>query len=734
MSGCPILRSLIAKSGMNIPAKLNSVPLPASFRKLQWTRGLRAGTVVFTAMLAATLLGIPTAWATLGGFQSIMVDNGGPYRSRRNTILTITLGGSIACILGTLAGAHWLPAVLLATLFCFAITYARVVAQPLATCAISIIVLFLVALLGAPDHHLATALTNATLFIAGCAWAATLSLFLWPLDPFGPARQAIADCYAALATVTANISPTAADSGTSATPLIPQSHRGIGPATDSDRPNLRALLETARAALVSTTARQPARTHRGRNLAVLLETADILLARAVRLTELAELLQLPDSHAELRTFAQSLAADEQTIANALRKNPSPNFPTPTTIATPAEHDPARPLFSHLREDTEDAAQILAIAFDSLRAIWTGTDSQASEETPHAEALTHGAAFTSTPRNLFANAIEALTANWHRDSVQLRHATRVAAVTATDVVIIHSTHINHGYWMVMTSIIVLQPYLSTTLKRSTERVTGTILGGILAALLAVSIHTPHMMIAAITIGATLTVATYAINYAWYCFFLTPTFVLMTLPYARDWRFAGVRILNTLLGAAVAIIAMRFFWPQRERLHLNRSLAAGAEANAAYLAATLQYWSAPADTRLAAEREILAPARRATGLANNDAEESLDRLLLEPASPLKLTPSPQITASAEHALAFVTYLRRFAQSTTTLAAIGAQYAPLLAPELESMRARLHRLAALLNNQSAPPQTTTPPSETPQIRRMQRQLTILETALNTLHKSNL
>ena len=142
---------------------------------------------------------------------------------------------------------------------------------------------------------------------------------------------------------------------------------------------------------------------------------------------------------------------------------------------------------------------------------------------------------------------------------------------------------------------------------------------------------------------LTLATYAVNYAWYCFFLTPTFVLMSMPYFRDWQYAGVRMANTVLGAAVAVLAMRLLWPEHEQLELGRLLGRGAKADAAYLQAMVRFWKVDASARVVAERQLIAPARRLSGLAINDAEESLDRMMLEPAFGRKAT-SGDIQAEA------------------------------------------------------------------------------------------
>src|SRR5258705_1272357 len=103
-----------------------------ALRKLHWPRGLRAGVAGAGAMVVCSLLGKPMGWAALGGFETILVDNGGPYRSRLKTMMTVLLGGAVACVVGSMvAGAFWV-AVLVAAVVCFVATFARGVSEPAA--------------------------------------------------------------------------------------------------------------------------------------------------------------------------------------------------------------------------------------------------------------------------------------------------------------------------------------------------------------------------------------------------------------------------------------------------------------------------------------------------------------------------------------------------------------------------------------------------------------------------
>src|SRR5580698_402217 len=149
----------------------------SAVRKLQWSRGLRAGLAVLVASLVCHMLGQPIGWAALGGFEAILVDNGGPYWSRLLTMGTLMLGGAAACITGALAETPLAVALLVTAAFCFATTFARVIAQPIASTSVILLVIYFAGFGGA-SHTLHGALIEALQFVLGGAWAALLSLIL----------------------------------------------------------------------------------------------------------------------------------------------------------------------------------------------------------------------------------------------------------------------------------------------------------------------------------------------------------------------------------------------------------------------------------------------------------------------------------------------------------------------------------------------------------------------------
>jgi uncharacterized membrane protein YccC len=629
-----------------------------------WERLWRTVFAVGTAMVLSHAVGVAPGAAALGAFDALLVDNGGPYRLRLVTMATTVAGGSVAFIIGALVPQPLVTAVLITLLVCFATIFARVLSQPLASSGVLILVLYFAGL-GSAVHTFQAAALAAQLVLLGGAWAILLSLLLWPLDPFRPARLSVAECYRAMSEYVSG---------------LPEGDEAR--AFEWQRIQ-RTRMETARNALAATAARAPSRTIRARNLTVLLETSDLLLARTMRLTELAALAPGgTQAAARLASVAAWLSGAEDAVYAGLAARPADGGSAfcgegslrLQSISRRRDELAAMPpaaagsLLAFVLREEREALLELEIVFDAVSAIWTGIEVRRVPWMTRARNVRQSwdrGWIDAALRGADAAWRDAVAANWTMQSAMLRHALRMAIVGAVDVVVMRLIHVNHGFWLPMTSLLLLQPYSAGTARKSVQRVSGTVAGGLLAAVLAAGLPNQLAMIPVITLLCAMAVATFAMDYTVYCFFLTPTFVLMSLPHPHDWRYASIRMGTTLLGAAIALAAMRLLWPERAEVELGALLRRGAAADAAYLRALARFWGAAEEQRVRAEREVLAVARRACGLASNDAEEAVDRVMQEPQFGRLSESELQLRQTA---LAFTTYLRRLTQSVTTLAVVG------------------------------------------------------------------
>ncbi len=624
---------------------------------MDWLRGLRAGVALSAPLVAGELFGWPgMGWAALGGFEAIVADTGGPYRTRLDKLVTLSVGGAAGMFLGALAGGHLAWAVPLTLVWCFAWSYLPVLGQPFTSAGVLVELIYICGI-GTPTNDWRQAASWGLLVLGGGVWAMALSLFLWPLDAYRPARRSVADCYRELGSFMASIAELAGreQQRPALWHRLAQHHQY----------RIRRAVEQGWHMVANIRASRAAETRRGRQLVVLLEHADLLVARTIALAEHLENRSQDGTGYKKRLLSglADLRGAEEWIATLLERRP--RLTLAHARAKRSEMDRLAPWLEQCIEPDDaagrflltqvaQAASLLESSIEAAALLRLGRETD-REEPPTGASSSHFGYVLGRMATLREGLkLDALRANLTPRSLSLRHAVRVALVCSADVAVIQLLHIDHGYWLLLTSLMVLQPYVSGTLRRGLERIGGTVAGGILAAVLAMALHSELVTAAVLFPLALLSMAILPVSYAAFSFFLTPTFVLAWLPYSGDWGLAVVRTGNTLAGAVIAILAMLFLFPSYERERAPKILQASLGANRQYLELLIESWRTGSRSS-----RLLAESRRATGLAHNDTEESLERLLAE-----------NWTGRARFAMfatSFVTYLRRLAQSVTTLAAL-------------------------------------------------------------------
>src|SRR5450631_688665 len=155
-------------------ANRQSTRLLALVRQMDWLRGLRAAVALSAPLVLGDVLGIPNlGWAGLGGFEAILADTGGPYRSRMSSLATLSLGGAAGVFLGSLTGGslHW--ALPVTVLWCFLWSYLAVLGQPFSSAGLLVQVVFICGI-GAPAADWQEAMGLGLLLLAGGVWATLL--------------------------------------------------------------------------------------------------------------------------------------------------------------------------------------------------------------------------------------------------------------------------------------------------------------------------------------------------------------------------------------------------------------------------------------------------------------------------------------------------------------------------------------------------------------------------------
>jgi len=256
------------------------------------------------------------------------------------------------------------------------------------------------------------------------------------------------------------------------------------------------------------------------------------------------------------------------------------------------------------------------------------------------------------RSSVTSALENLTAAAGTSTEAGRHALRLAVVAAIGEIVAQASGLPHGYWIVLTILIVLRPDYASTIYRGVQRAAGTILGAGLGLATALLLHAgPAVLIAAAGVTMTVSYAVFAVNYLLFAVFLTDfVVILLALLGQTAEQTVAARITGTVIGAALALIGY-LVWPSWEGESAQQKLARLFETQAAYLSMVLHAYIRPGTP----DRAALAAAARTARRSRTDAEASADRLADEP-------PQPPLTARLAYGLTGIG--RRLAHASLTL----------------------------------------------------------------------
>jgi uncharacterized membrane protein YccC len=659
---------------------------------------LRAAVATVLPLAVGTMLGDAEAgtWLSLGGFNTALSDRGGSYGSRAVVMAAVMAGSATSILLGSLAGHSIRIALPLTFAVAFVGSLARVWGGPGVSIGGATLSTFVIAL-AYPSPGIENAAERAVFAVLGGGWAMILALLLWPLRPYRPARMAVAASYDALANFIQDIANAMGGASSTARPEVP-----LGSAV------VRGALENARLVLSQMRRGRPGSTPRGEQLLTLGDLVDQLFGHVVAVAESIETIpsRERDPAAQLLVLEtrSMMGARVRALAGGIvMERGAPPIPL-------GWNGGALRAFVSAQQRDGDAPSTATIHYLHAAAILDRTVRFAEAAGTTAGALSGEP--RASPKQLVAipapsgavpvpsPAMEeegdgpppwaALRAILSPDSLILLYALRVAVVVSVAVLLVHLLDLKRGYWMTITVMVIMQPYTGATTHRAFQRVIGTVLGAMLTAVLGAYFHDPRAILVLSFVFSAACVALMPVSYAAYSVFLTPTFVLLAEASAGDWHLAGTRVVDTLLGGALALAGTHLLWPSPESRRLPGYMAAALRANAAYLRVVAELFG----DRSHAAGERMRSARRQIGLATANMEESFQRWIGEHAGASE-TIAPAMT--------FLTYTRRFTASVASLALArhtspGAA-ATRLAPFREAAGAVMEELADALTTGRPP-----------------------------------
>lgn len=405
------------------------------------------------------------------------------------------------------------------------------------------------------------ALRHAAAALAGGCWGAALQVALWPVRPQHPLRQAVGESWLAVAKVCAVNADHAAEA------------------------ELRSALDKAYAILGG------ARARKNRLIVGRLEELNSVAARlAQRISAFQHAYEesssgAPDAgmQSAAETTFSVLGNLSRTVALAVVSRQPGHLAAAEVRLRRLRH-----LFGVLQR------QIAAAGDPAERAVLGSTAGQVAGYLAEVGTALRSTIDRADDRGAISMELHDLAhlrlrplvaaLNFSRrvDPALVRFTARIVVLTLAAVWAMKFFNLRHGYWLPMTTMIVLQPDFGSTRKKALERLVGTLAGSVLASLV-LWLSLPFQVLMAAT-AVTAFCFGYFLrrNYAIAVVFITLFVVVLTESLGpATLELTIERFGDTLAGGLLAILAALVFWPVWERARLRPILARALRANAAYL---------------------------------------------------------------------------------------------------------------------------------------------------------
>lgn len=172
-----------------------------------------------------------------------------------------------------------------------------------------------------------------------------------------------------------------------------------------------------------------------------------------------------------------------------------------------------------------------------------------------------------------------------ESSIFRHALRITFAIVFGFALGHLLDIKNTYWIMLTIIVILRPNYGLTKERSKKRVVGTLIGGAFA--VGVILITQNTTVYAVLSILSLTLAFSLIqqNYTSAAAFITTNVIFVyALIHPNAFSIIQYRVVDTIIGAAIAFAASYILWPTWEALNLKQLLLNAIGKNKTYLLKT------------------------------------------------------------------------------------------------------------------------------------------------------
>src|SRR5450755_4383915 len=182
-------------------------------------------------------------------------------------------------------------------------------------------------------------------------------------------------------------------------------------------------------------------------------------------------------------------------------------------------------------------------------------------------------------------------NFSWKSNTFRHALRVAFATTFGFIISEFFPFGHGYWIMLTIIVILKPAYSITKSRNRDRLFGTIAGVAIGVIILVIVKDRYLMIGCMIVLMVLAYSFLRTRYLLFVSLMTP-YILILLYILNPLHFKDLiidRIIDTAIGSGIALLANLLFSPEWAYKQFAEYLQQMLEANIMYFSDVTSFYT-------------------------------------------------------------------------------------------------------------------------------------------------
>ncbi|MEN8990480.1 YccS family putative transporter [Avibacterium paragallinarum] len=175
-----------------------------------------------------------------------------------------------------------------------------------------------------------------------------------------------------------------------------------------------------------------------------------------------------------------------------------------------------------------------------------------------------------------------------ESVLFRHAVRLSTVLFIGYIFVQVTNISYGYWILLTALFVSQPNFNATKRRLYLRIIGTLVGIILGYSILYFVPSVEGQLLLLILSGVLFFELRSKQYAQATAFIT---ILALINFNLDgmgFAAAMPRMIDTLIGCALAWFGVSFIFPDWKFRRLPRTISRSIQAQCDYLVEVVEQY--------------------------------------------------------------------------------------------------------------------------------------------------